>query len=197
MSLDATLTTATAVEATSMSLLLDTSQSHFRVHPVAHNLPPYVLEGIGKIVSLWAYEEWLLTGIASCLMNIGRKESRRDLNGRAEDALQAIRYAYKLANEQEPELVITIADQVDRLAELRNSVGHGIWVNDQNTGKLSLQRVSGVWDMDGNVVAKKDTPESVDASPEWFDSGCARISECITDTEQFARDVEALIASRA
>lgn len=191
--------TASAVTAViSTSQLLSGIQNRVRVHPVTYSLPTDTLADIGKVVALWAYEEWLLTGIASSLMGIGRKESRRTLNGRAEDALEAIRYAMTLLKLQEPELLIRISAQVPYLADLRNSVGHGIWVTDQNTGKLSLQRISGTWeDADGRPIgAKRDTPESVDASSEWFNDVCEQISKCVADTEQFKREIDMLIVSK-
>jgi len=193
---DGVLKAATAVAATSMGSQLDLSDTRVRVHPVTHELPPDVQSGIGKIVSLWAYEEWLLTGIAVRLMNTGRKKGRKDLSGRADDALQAIKCAYVLAKEREPQLLSHIVQQVSDLADLRNTVGHGIWVHDQNTGRLSLQRISGASVVDGKDVARKDTPEAVDATPEWFERGCERIIVCIKDTEKFAEVVEALIAAK-
>lgn len=126
----------------------------------------------------------------------GEKQGRKDLSGRADDALQAIKCAYTLAKEREPQLLSEIEQQVSDLADLRNTVGHGIWVHDQNTGRLSLQRVSGVAVIDGNVVMRKDTPEAVDATSEWFEHGCERIIACIRMTEEFAEVVEGLIASK-
>src|SRR6476469_5500209 len=83
-----------------------------RVHPVATFLEPWILEGIGGIVVLWANAEWRLTGVAAIVQDYGRKESRRKLNGRADDALAEIRYGLALAKIPEPALLSCIATRV-------------------------------------------------------------------------------------
>jgi hypothetical protein len=39
-----------------------------RTHPPALELVPWILEGIGKIVSYWAHDEWRLTRIADTVV---------------------------------------------------------------------------------------------------------------------------------
>jgi hypothetical protein len=163
-------------------------------HPVTLNLEPWILEGIAKIVAHWANAEWRLTGVAALLHGYGRKESRKKLSGRAEDALAEIRYGFAQAKFPASAILTGIEERVPTMADVRNSVAHGVWIEDHNLGKVTLQRVSGAWDIAGKTVgSKKEMPESFEVSPEWFAEQVAHIAVFIEDMKEFEREVLALV----
>ena len=126
---------ANSVTAVSTPVLI-LSKLPSRTHPATIELPPEILQGIGKVVVLWAYEEWLLTGVACKLMGIGRKQGRRLMNGRAEDARKNIRRTLKHRKMKAPKSLSKVERQVSYLGENRNRVGHGVWAKHTDTGQL-------------------------------------------------------------
>jgi hypothetical protein len=164
-----------------------------RVHPVVTDLEPWIVAGIGKIVALWAHEEWLLTGIAARYMGYDRKVSRARLSGRADAAIGELLCGFALAQQVAPEILARVISQTLELAELRNAVAHGVWLQDQNTGQVTLQRVSGAWEIHGMAAGDKSAlTESLAVSPELFEAQAAKLTTCIADTERLRLEVEAL-----
>jgi hypothetical protein len=165
-----------------------------RVHPVVTDLEPWILAGIGKITALWAYEEWLLTGIAARYMGYDRKVSRERLSGRADAAIGELLCGLALSKQTAPDILALVITQTLELAELRNAVAHGVWLQDQDTGKVSLQRVSGAWEIHGKAAGNKSAlPESLAVSPELFERQAAKIVACIDDTQRLRLELEALV----
>jgi hypothetical protein len=166
-----------------------------RTRPVKTDLEPWVLEGIGKIVFLWAFAEWILIGMASDLKGIDRKQSRQVWKGRADEALQAISDALSERGLQKPPTFKKVGGWVSELGEIRNMVGHGIWVDDDGPGQVAVQRITGVWEADGEIVdTKKKTPGAEPVSEQWFKKQAAKIHECISDTKKLKSEIEALVA---
>jgi hypothetical protein len=183
-----------SAEVSSIGLPLHIVATSARVHPVVIDLEPWILAGIGKIVALWGYEEWLLTGIAARYMGYDRKVTRERLSGRADAAIGELLCGLALAKQAAPDILALVINQALELAELRNAVAHGVWLQDQDTGKVCLQRVSGAWEIHGKAAGNESAlPESLAVSPELFERQAAKIVACIADTERLRLEVEALL----
>jgi len=164
-----------------------------RVHPVTTSLEPWILGGIGGIVVLWANAEWRLTGVAAIVQEYGRKESRRKLNGRADDALAEIRYGLALAKIPEPALLSCIAARVGDLADLRNCVAHGVWLNDANLGlsHCNALPVSGMWR--ARPLQRRRYPNQCLCLLNGSRTKATQMLGFIEDTKRLERELRALI----
>jgi hypothetical protein len=115
------------------------------------------------------------------------------LSGRADAAIGELLCGFALAQQVAPEILARVISQTLELAELRNAVAHGVWLQDQNTGQVTLQRVSGAWEIHGMAAGDKSAlTESLAVSPELFEAQAAKLTTCIADTERLRLEVEAL-----
>jgi hypothetical protein len=129
------------------------------------------------------------------LMGMDRKKGRKVLSGRAEDAMKKIRSCLARRKMKAPKGLKNVARQVSDIAEIRNRVGHGIWMNHSDTGQLMLQRITGVWEVNGKVVdTKRHTPEGQKVTTQWLAEQVDKIHKCIEDTAALSAEVNAALS---
>jgi hypothetical protein len=185
-------TSASAMPAIATANDLATLISKIELHPVTIKLPSSYLEGIGKIVTQWALQEWMLAGIICLLLDIDRKEARIAVGSpRAVDTLRRIKQLCAVKQIIVPSVLPTPAP-LERGEKTRDLVGHGIWLYDDETKRISIQNTSGEWNFGPKQepVSKRLYPEAKPIDGSWFEEELSNIQSTIEATDKAYQELE-------
>jgi hypothetical protein len=136
--------------------------------PEVRRIPNAYAAGIGRVISRWAYLEWLLTDITYGVLNIGPKQGRmvvRDV--RAYERVEMIRDLMKLRKIATTIDMNRLMDDLDAAEKDRNLLAHGMWIKHPSTGELHVWFIRGAWrpDPKQQKVSRNIKPQAVRKTP--------------------------------
>ena len=148
---------AMASVVTSPLSFADVANAAVREHPLEAEIGDAQFKAIGEIMVLWAHAVWQLENIVCCILGIGRKEARiaageRELPvGKSIDRVRDL----MLAMNREPPNIADLKGRLMRCETSRNLVAHGVWLKDNESGKIGIQDVRQEWDFPSEDGKKK------------------------------------------
>lgn len=163
-----------------------------KVHPVIADLPDTYCIGIGRIIAHWSYQEWLLQQIINKLLKIGPKQGRIAIGSpRSKDCMKRIFQLVKAENIHVQTNLNDLSEKLKNAERQRDLVGHGIWLQDANTGKIHIQDIAGKLQPPGQRkgISKRIVPKSEPID----ESKLSKYTEDIKATIALTRQLEAEI----
>ena len=153
------------------------------VHPVVAVVGDEYALPVGKIITLWAYEEWLLKDCAYKAIGIGPKYGRLAVREpRGKEYPNFIRSLLLARN-----IVLTydynaLTNLIEDGEEIRNMFAHSIWVKNPSESRLTLQITTGNWQgKPAPKVSKKILPEGRPITEEYF-AHCLEVVDTVIRT---------------
>ena len=128
-------------------------------------IPDAYALAVGKFVTLWAYEEWLLKDIVGTLLNLSQKQERLVVKDfRADEYPELICTLAELAGLKAklPERDVKMLSQLLAKCEtMRNQFAHSIWMKDGDD--ILLRNTRGNWPKQPfkGKVSKRIAPEGM------------------------------------
>lgn len=124
---------------------------------------------VGRVVTLFAYVEWMLRDIVYRLVNIGPKNGRIIVKDfRANEYPDLIATLAELNNIDIKFDAKTLSKLLDECESNRNMLAHSIWFKEEDGG-LSVQITRGNWPKNprGQKTSKRIKPEGRRMTPEY------------------------------
>lgn len=156
-------------------------------HPLIVEIDDEQALFVGKIITLWSYEEWLLRDTTYRAMHIGPKHGRLAVREpRAQEYPTLIKNLLLANNRVLTYQYRALSKAIERAADVRNMFGHSVWVRTRG-GSISLQVTASSWP-DGTPmekIPKKIIPEGRPITKEYLEGSVATIKKAIAMTEEF------------
>jgi len=175
------------------------------LHKIVGGLPTGIAASVGRIISRWSYQEYLLHVIAYAALGVDIKRGRiavrqgniRDQLTMIEDLMIMRGIAFR------KKLVSKLADNIEKAKKKRDGLAHSIYMKtEQGIGIQDTK--SGNWDV--RVVGdkhfdfkfrhtKKMDPGLIILDRAYLNSVRKEIEDCIRQTRKFHKDVLAALAT--
>ncbi len=160
--------------------------------PVTLDIPQQVSEWISKIVTHWAFAEWVQAGTLCNLLGIERKEGRVMFGARIGNSASKINQLLQMHEFSVATNMSDLSAMLKRCEEYRNLVGHGVWMIDPETSELCVQNPAGEWRQPNqDSVSKRKYPEAVYITEGWFSSVLNEIKNAISALQNLDREIDA------
>jgi hypothetical protein len=153
--------------------------------PVEIDLPQGVYKGIGKIISIHALLETIVSDLVFVLMKVNAAEGRTALGYRsAGEQFKLVRKLLDLRGIAPTNFNInSISDAIDDCCTIRDQMAHGIWV--RRNGFLGLRLTKGGFESDEGYRSRAITPEGMEVPPEYYDQAREIIKSTIAEVQHF------------
>jgi hypothetical protein len=163
--------------------------------PVEIDLPQGVYKGIGKIISIHALLETVVSDLVYILMKITAAEGRTALGYRsAGEQFKLIRKLLDLRGIAPADFNINaISDQIDDCCTIRDQMAHGIWV--RRNGFLGLRLTKGGFQSEEGYRSRAITPEGIAVPPEYYEQAREIIKSTIAEVQHFTVAVKAAVCT--
>jgi len=126
---------------------------------------------VGKVISLYAYEEWMLRDMVYRLLHIGPKQGRLSVRDcRAKDYPELISTLIDLANVAVKYDFDALTKLLDEAETNRNMLAHSVWLKgDHDAAPLHIQVTKGSWPKQPYKpkVSKRVNPEGREMTDEY------------------------------
>ncbi len=133
--------------------------SDTRTHPVIIDLPRSLERQIARVIIAWACLEWHITQAAHVLVGIGPQTGRIAVREpRMVDRIALVKELIEHLNVKVDFDFKSFTRDASDMAERRDWLAHGIWVNHKPTGKILLRVTKGKWGVqmqDGTAGASR------------------------------------------
>jgi hypothetical protein len=164
--------------------------------PVAVDLPQGVYKGIGKIISIHALLETIVSDLVFILMKVSAAEGRTALGYRS--AGEQFKLVRKLLDLRGIDItgfnINAISDAIGDCCTIRDQMAHGIWV--RRNGFLGLRLTKGGFESEEGYRSRAITPEGTEVPPEYYEQARDIIKSTIAEVQHFTIAVkDALQAS--
>ena len=166
-------------------------QNKMKQHPVTLDIPEKYLTWIGRIITHWAFAEWVAVGICCLIYGKSRKEGRILFTGRTKDIFKKIKD--KLILERIDLVISDVQSLYTECEGYRDLLGHGIWLNDSDSNLLCIQETSGEWELDRSV-SKRFFPKSTPIDELWFQKVSERISLAVSEAQKYEKALARLMS---
>lgn len=162
--------------------------AHYRVEI---KLPPGVYKGIGKIISIHALLETLVSELVFLLMRVEPAEGRTALGYRsAGEQFKTVRKLLDLRGIELPDFNINeIATGIEDCCTMRDQMAHGVWVRKPN-GVLGLRLTKGGFESEEGYRSRAITPEGMQIPHEYYDQAREIIISTIAEVQHFTEAVK-------
>jgi hypothetical protein len=158
--------------------------------PVAVDLPQGVYRGIGKIISIHALLETIVSDLVFILMKISAAEGRTALGYRS--AGEQFKLVRKLLDLRGIALtnfnINAISDAIDDCCTIRDQMAHGIWI--RRNGFLGLRLTKGGFESEEGYRSRAITPEGTEVPPEYYEQAREIIKSTIAEVQHFTAAVK-------
>jgi hypothetical protein len=169
---------------------LPASDEKIALYPIEIDLPQSVYKGIGKIISIHAMLENVVSDLIFVLLKITAAEGRTAFAYRgAGEQFKLVRKLLDLRG-----IVLTdfnlngISDAVDDCCTIRDQMAHGIWV--RRDGILGLRVTKGGFESDEGYRSRAITPEGMHIPPEYYEKAREIIRSTIAEVQHFTAGVK-------
>jgi hypothetical protein len=162
-------------------------------YPVEVDLPQSVYRGIGKIISIHALLETIVSDLVFILMKVSPAEGRTALGYRsAGEQFKLIRKLVDLRGIVVKNFSINaISDQIDDCCTIRDQMAHGIWV--RKDGILGLRLTKGGFTSEEGYRSRAITPEGLQVPLEYYEQAREIIKSTIAEVQHFTVEVKAAL----
>jgi hypothetical protein len=157
------------------------------------DLPQSVYKGIGKIVSMHALLETIVSDLVFILMKVNAAEGRTALGYRsAGEQFKLVRKLLDLRG-----IVIAgfninaISDGIDDCCTMRDQMAHGIWM--RKDGILGLRLTKGGFESDEGYRSRAITPEGMRVPPEYYEQAREIIKSTVAEVQHFTVAVKSAL----
>jgi hypothetical protein len=144
-----------------------------RTDPIVTDLPEEYTQAIGRMVVEWAYLEHSLRMTVYRLLDLDPKRGRIAVRDpRPNEFVKMISELMELAEiASSDDLFSDLPAALQEAENRRNTIIHGIWVLDSESGLLKVIRTSGNWRPDPLKpgVSRKMRPEGIPTTPADID----------------------------
>lgn len=151
---------------------------------------------VGRICAHWSFQEWLLRQCTYTLLGVQDKQGRIAVREpRADEHVKMIQELMELAGF---ELALNLTDLMEDLRALktiRDNITHGVWTQNLETGRLTLNIESGTWAPPKwrGKVSRRIVPEARGIDAEGLESVRDGIASTILVTQRLLIGLERLI----
>jgi hypothetical protein len=161
--------------------------------PIAVDLPQGVYRGIGKIISIHALLETIVSDLLFILMKISAAEGRTALGYRsAGEQFKIIRKLFDLRGISVKNYNINaISDAIDDCCTIRDQMAHGIWI--RRNGFLGLRLTKGGFESEEGYRSRAITPEGMEVAPEYYEQAREIIKSTIAEVQHFTVEVQSYL----
>lgn len=160
------------------------------------NPPDELAMLVGRICAHWSFQEWLLRQCTYTLLGVQDRQGRIAVRDpRADEQVKMIRELMELAGF---ELALNLTDLMEdlrALKTLRDNIAHGVWTQNLETDRLTLNIESGNWapPQVRGKVSRRVLPEAAGIDAEGLESVRAGIASTILVTQRLLTGLEKLI----
>jgi hypothetical protein len=163
-------------------------------YPVVVDLPQSVYKGIGKIISIHALLETIVSDLVFILMKVNRAEGRTALGYRsAGEQFKLVRKLLDLRGIviKKDFSINAISDQIDDCCTIRDQMAHGIWV--RKDGILGLRLTKGGFQSEQGYRSRAITPEGLQVPLEYYEQAREIIKSTIAEVQHFTVEVQSFL----
>ena len=166
--------------------------------PIAKGLPTNYAASIGRIISRFAYTEWLISYITYKLLHIGPKHGRVAVRTpRVEDGLTMIEQLMLLDKITISINTKTLKTALKHLENERDMLAHGVWMRHPGFRTLHIQVTKGNWKPDSlsPAVSRKIKPEGREIKIAYLKDLRKKLETAISDLKQLSRQIDVVLKS--
>jgi hypothetical protein len=167
-------------------------------YPEVRRLPTPYAAAIGRVISRWAYLEWLLTSIAYKTLGVNPKLGRITVRQqRADEYITMIEHILQVHGLSVPLPAPSFKKRLKDAEDQRHQLAHGLWLRHPRTNELRVWLTKGNWEPTpaGATGLRKITPQAISKTPDEMRSTYKEIDDLIALTRQFERGIERALAS--
>lgn len=149
---------------------------------------------VGRIVVHWSFQVWLLQQCTYTMLGLNNAQGRIAVRDpRPHEHIEMLEQLAPLAGFTLHLDLETLKKDLRDLKSLRDSIAHGVWTRNRQTGRLTLQLDSGAWTPPGHREkrSRRHTPEARGVDAEGLESVLAGIQRTISTTDALLRSLEA------
>lgn len=162
-------------------------------YPVEIDLPPSVYKGIGKIISIHALLENVVSDLVFLLMKVNAAEGRTAFAYRgAGEQFKLVRKLLDLRGISIQGFNLNaITDQIDDCCTMRDQLAHGIWI--KKDGVLGLRVTKGTFESAEGHRSRAITPEGMAIPAEYYEQARSIVIDTIAEVQHFTVAVKAAL----
>jgi hypothetical protein len=164
---------------------LPASSEHTKYYPLEIELPLGVYKGIGKIISVHAMLENVVSDLVFILMKVSHAEGRTAFAYRsASEQFKLVRRLLDLRGIAIPGSDLNaLTDNITYCCEMRDQMAHGIWA--RKDGVLGLRLTKGVFESKEGSRSRAITPQGMAVPREYFEEARTLIKDTIKQVQNF------------
>lgn len=166
--------------------------------PEVRRLPATYATQIGRVISRWAYQEWLLTRVMYELLGLSPKAGRLAVKtGNINTYMQMLSDLMRVYPIQVPTNMNKLWQDLAKAESERDHLAHGLWLKESGSPSLRLWHTRGrkVVDAGEPTVSRKHRPDSLPKSPNDIGNTCKTIDDLIVRTRILEKEIRAALAS--
>lgn len=160
------------------------------------NPPDDISVLVGRVVAHWSFLEWLLRQCTYTLLGVSDRFGRIAVRDpRPEEHVRMIQELMELAGFSTSIKLSDLMEDLRALKNLRDSIVHGVWTENVDTGRLTISIDSGTWSppkLTGKV-SRRVVPEARGIDAEGLETVCSGIHDCILRVQRLLVDLEAQV----
>lgn len=166
------------------------------VSPIAKGLPTVIASGIGRVVTRWAYQDWLINHIAYDVLGITIKQGRIAIRLKQPgQTFQMIKDLLVLRGLHVPALFGDLLSRIESVKERRDLLAHGVWM--KTPRGLAVQNTRGSWEptKDKIRITRRMAPAAQLIDVEYLKTLRTDLEDTIRRTQELRGTMNALLAS--
>lgn len=166
-------------------------------YPEVQRLPTLYAAGIGRVISRWAYLEWLLARVTYQALGVNPKHGRIAVREpRGDEYIKMIQDLLRVRGISVPLPDPDFKKRLEHARKERDHVAHGLWLRHPQTNELRLWFTKESWPTTagGPSGPRKITPEAIHKTPTDLIATYKEIDALIALARQFEHAIQAALA---